>query len=61
MRTVRNGPRPLDIDLILYEGVTCSSERLTLPHPRAHIRAFVLEPLQDLGFTVNHILENRFP
>lgn len=61
VRTVRNGPRPLDIDLILYEGVTCSSERLTLPHPRAHMRAFVLEPLQDLGLTVNHILENRFP
>lgn len=61
VRTVRNGPRPLDIDLILYEGVRCSSERLTLPHPRAHMRAFVLEPLQDLGFTVNHILENRFP
>lgn len=47
-RTVHWGPRTLDIDIILYEGVTCESERLTLPHPRFLQRAFVLRPLSDL-------------
>ena len=61
VRTVRNGPRPLDVDVILYEGVRSTTERLTLPHPRAHLRAFVLEPLRDLGFTREDVLENRFP
>ena len=61
VRTVRNGPRPLDVDVILYEGVTCATERLTLPHPRAHERDFVLDPLRDLGFTREDVLENRFP
>ena len=61
VRTVRTGPRPLDVDVILYEGVTSTTERLTLPHPRAHLRDFVLDPLRDLGFAREDILENRFP
>lgn len=61
VRTVRNGPRPLDVDIILYEGVRSTTERLTLPHPRAHERDFVLDPLRDLGFTREDVLENRFP
>ena len=61
VRTVRNGPRPLDVDVILYEGVRSATECLTLPHPRAHERDFVLDPLRDLGFTREDILENRFP
>ena len=48
VRTVRWGPRTLDIDIVLFEGVTCESERLTLPHPRFTERAFVLRPLTDL-------------
>jgi 2-amino-4-hydroxy-6-hydroxymethyldihydropteridine diphosphokinase len=47
-RTVRWGPRTLDLDLIWYEGETRNDERLTLPHPRAHEREFVLRPLADL-------------
>ena len=47
-RTVRWGPRTLDLDLLWYEGVTRTDQRLTLPHPRAHERAFVLRPLADL-------------
>jgi 2-amino-4-hydroxy-6-hydroxymethyldihydropteridine diphosphokinase len=61
VRTVRNGPRPLDVDVILYEGVRSTTERLTLPHPRAHERDFGLDPLRDLGFAREDILENRFP
>lgn len=61
IRTVRNGPRPLDIDLILYEGVTSNTDRLILPHPRAHLRAFVLEPLADLGISYEDVVANRIP
>lgn len=38
------GPRTIDLDLIQYGHVLSSSEELTLPHPRAHERRFVLEP-----------------
>jgi 2-amino-4-hydroxy-6-hydroxymethyldihydropteridine diphosphokinase len=48
VRDVRWGPRTLDLDLIWYGGVERSGERLTLPHPRAHEREFVLRPLADL-------------
>lgn len=43
-RKVRWGPRTLDLDLIDYRGVTSDDLELTLPHPRAHERAFVLVP-----------------
>lgn len=44
VRTVHWGPRTLDIDLIDYDGSAIESSQLTLPHPRAHTRAFVLVP-----------------
>lgn len=43
-REVRWGPRTLDIDVITYEDLTSDDPELTLPHPRAHLRAFVLTP-----------------
>jgi 2-amino-4-hydroxy-6-hydroxymethyldihydropteridine diphosphokinase len=43
-RTVRFGPRTLDVDVITVDGVRSDDARLTLPHPRAHERAFVLVP-----------------
>jgi dihydroneopterin aldolase/2-amino-4-hydroxy-6-hydroxymethyldihydropteridine diphosphokinase len=43
-RSVVNGPRTIDIDVIEFEGAQGESEDLTLPHPRAHERAFVLAP-----------------
>ena len=46
---VRWGPRPLDLDLLLYDNEVLSSEELTLPHPRMHEREFVLRPLHDLA------------
>ncbi len=48
VRTFRNAPRVVDIDLLLYEGYTEESEELTVPHPRMMERAFVLVPLQEL-------------
>lgn len=46
-REVRWGPRTLDLDIIDVAGVTSADPRLTLPHPRAHERAFVLIPWRD--------------
>ncbi len=43
-REVRWGPRTLDVDVITYAGLVSEDPELTLPHPRAHERAFVLAP-----------------
>lgn len=48
-RPYRNAPRTLDLDLLLIEGQAWSDERLQLPHPRLHERAFVLCPLLELA------------
>jgi 2-amino-4-hydroxy-6-hydroxymethyldihydropteridine diphosphokinase len=48
VRGARWGPRTLDLDLVWYEGELANDAELTLPHPRAHEREFVLRPLADL-------------
>ncbi|MEX2487356.1 MAG: 2-amino-4-hydroxy-6-hydroxymethyldihydropteridine diphosphokinase [Nitriliruptoraceae bacterium] len=47
-RETRWGPRPLDVDVLLYADVACDTPRLTLPHPRLAERAFVLIPLLEV-------------
>jgi 2-amino-4-hydroxy-6-hydroxymethyldihydropteridine diphosphokinase len=47
VREVRWGPRTLDIDIITVDGEASDDPELTLPHPRAHERAFVLAPWHD--------------
>ncbi|AUH41528.1 2-amino-4-hydroxy-6-hydroxymethyldihydropteridine diphosphokinase [Streptomyces sp. CMB-StM0423] len=42
------GPRTLDVDIVAYQGVLSDDPALTLPHPRAHERAFVLVPWHDV-------------
>jgi 2-amino-4-hydroxy-6-hydroxymethyldihydropteridine diphosphokinase len=49
VRTFRNAPRVLDLDLLLVEGVVLETAFLTLPHPRMHERAFVMLPLADMA------------
>ena len=43
-----NGPRNIDVDILIYEDVVVESERLTIPHPRIGQRLFVLQPLMDI-------------
>lgn len=49
VRTIRNGPRTIDIDLIDFGGLVIDTPELVLPHPRAHLRDFVQTPLRELG------------
>ena len=49
VRTFRNAPRVLDLDLLLVEGVVLDTAFLTLPHPRMHQRAFVMLPLAEMA------------
>lgn len=47
-RPYKNAPRTLDLDLIFYGDVALATPELTLPHPRWHERAFVLQPLAEV-------------
>lgn len=47
--TFRNGPRPIDIDIIFYNDLRITQEHLTVPHPRMAERAFVLIPLAEIA------------
>jgi 2-amino-4-hydroxy-6-hydroxymethyldihydropteridine diphosphokinase/dihydroneopterin aldolase len=49
LRGERYGPRPIDIDLLLFEGFVSSSAALTVPHPGLRLRRFWIEELADLG------------
>ena len=47
-RTIKWGPRTIDLDIIQYGTLLSKAEELTLPHPRAHERKFVLEPWAEI-------------
>ena len=58
-RTVKNGPRTCDIDILDYQCYVCDDERLTLPHPLLTERDFVVKPLLELRPC--HVLANGTP
>ena len=49
VRTERWGPRTIDIDILLYDGLAMTSPHLTIPHPRMTERRFVLLPLLEIA------------
>jgi 2-amino-4-hydroxy-6-hydroxymethyldihydropteridine diphosphokinase len=51
---VAKGPRPIDIDILLYENVAMHSSELTIPHERLSERKFVLIPLRELAANARH-------
>jgi len=53
-RTVVWGPRTLDLDILFYDGLILSETQLTLPHPEAHQRHFVLMPLHEIAPRLIH-------
>lgn len=50
----RNAPRPIDIDILFYEGQIVDRPDLRIPHPRLHERAFVLVPLAEIAPDLTH-------
>jgi 2-amino-4-hydroxy-6-hydroxymethyldihydropteridine diphosphokinase len=48
-KTVRFGPRVIDIDILMYDNLVLSTPRLEIPHPRLHERGFVLIPLGEVA------------
>jgi 2-amino-4-hydroxy-6-hydroxymethyldihydropteridine diphosphokinase len=53
-RELKDGPRTIDLDLLLYGDLENQTQFLTLPHPRMHERRFVLEPLVEIAPRANH-------
>jgi 2-amino-4-hydroxy-6-hydroxymethyldihydropteridine diphosphokinase len=56
---VSKGPRPIDIDILLYENVVVRTAELTIPHERMNARRFVLIPLRELAPAVRHPISKR--
>jgi 2-amino-4-hydroxy-6-hydroxymethyldihydropteridine diphosphokinase len=54
VRTVRNGPRTIDVDVLFFGDERRDAPGLVLPHPRLHERRFVLEPLAEIAPSLVH-------
>ena len=59
VRGIKNQPRTCDIDLIDYKGIIINSKEILLPHPRCHLRNFVLFPIKEMLPTWIHPKLNK--
>ena len=57
--TFRNGPRVIDIDILMYDELVLNTSILTLPHPHMHERGFVLLPMMDIAPDLVHPLSGK--
>lgn len=55
----QNGPREIDIDILLYGNQTIEQDDLSIPHPRLHERAFMLRPLANLAPDLVHPVKKK--
>lgn len=58
-RIVRWGPRTIDLDVLLYDDLVTSTEKVIIPHPRMHEREFVLKPLNEIAPYFMHPVLNK--
>jgi 2-amino-4-hydroxy-6-hydroxymethyldihydropteridine diphosphokinase len=58
-RSVRWGPRTIDIDIIFYDNLIIEDDLLSIPHPRMHERNFVLIPLNEIAPQWEHPILNK--
>ncbi len=54
LRTMKKGPRTIDIDILLFGDAVVDSPEVTIPHPAMHERRFVLEPLAEIAPEARH-------
>ena len=54
-----NSPRPIDVDILLYDNIVMNSQGLTIPHPRLEQRAFVVIPLIEIAPNVVHPISGQ--
>lgn len=54
IREIKNGPRVIDLDILLYNREVINQPHLTIPHPRLHKRSFVLDPLSEIAADLIH-------
>lgn len=59
VRTERWGPRTIDLDILLYDGLVLDEPDLAIPHPRMQERGFVLDPLAEIAPDVVHPVLRR--
>lgn len=59
IREIKNGPRTIDLDILLYNQEQFKQKNLEIPHPRMHERLFVLEPLNEIATNINHPKLNK--
>lgn len=58
-RLIKWGPRTIDLDILIYDDVVSSDEKIILPHPRMHQREFVLKPLNEIAPYLMHPVLNK--
>lgn len=58
-RVIKWGPRTIDLDIIMYDEIISSNEKVILPHPRMHEREFVLRPLNEIAPYLMHPVLNK--
>jgi len=58
-KTVRNGPRLIDLDILLYDQLQLQTSRLTIPHPRMFERDFVMNPLREIDPQLTAAILNK--
>ncbi|MBP5179965.1 MAG: 2-amino-4-hydroxy-6-hydroxymethyldihydropteridine diphosphokinase [Clostridiales bacterium] len=59
VRTIKNGPRTIDLDILLIDGFKSDTAELTVPHPRMNERAFVLVPMKEIGLYDGPVPEGK--
>jgi 2-amino-4-hydroxy-6-hydroxymethyldihydropteridine diphosphokinase len=58
-KPVPKGPRLIDLDILLYGNEIIDTPHLQIPHPRLHLRRFVLQPLSEIAPDLRHPISNR--
>jgi 2-amino-4-hydroxy-6-hydroxymethyldihydropteridine diphosphokinase len=59
VKTIKNGPRTIDLDILFFSNEIINNERLIVPHPRLHERLFVLEPFNEINPEFMHPILKR--